>query len=445
MFFVSSVYHTFHDEVELYKTHWWRCDGPCTKRPPFYGFVKRPMNRAPGPNDRWWGQHQNTCGGSFIKVKEPEGYGQKKGKKKEVKPPPKPAGKDIREMFGKGKENKKVTKKSPIKKDNKMPKGLWDANEVLKSRPGGGGTLNDLGSLNTTSGSGVNGGRGRGNIFGFGGSSSSPSARGGGTSRSGGGPVSGGGGRGNMFGFGGTSFGGPSIGGGLKTRGGRSGTMVIPPGRGGHRDNSSGGSVISGPPAHHVSASGGHRLGSSGDVTRGGSQDARDAVRRRWADASGSGGSSGVANVTSGDKEEDKVPCPVCNKPFKEAEINPHLDNCLGAPDDDMDDGDDEFLLSASIEIENSVNNSQTAVLVVSDSEDDEPLIKRRIRSEDTAEDDHDQDLMSQQDDQDILAALENTDTLGAGDESMFACPICDHLVTHGEMFSHLDQCTQNI
>ena len=152
-----------------------------------------------------------------------------------------------------------------------------------------------------------------------------------------------------------------------------------------------------------------------------------------------------MSNVTSVDKEEDKVPCPVCNKSFKQAEINPHLDTCLGAPDDDMDDGDDEFLLSASIEIENSVNNSQTAVLVVSDSEDDEPLIKRRIRSEDTAEDDHDQDLMSQQDDQDILAALENTETLGAGDESMFACPICEHLVTHGEMFSHLDQCTQNI
>ena len=156
-----------------------------------------------------------------------------------------------------------------------------------------------------------------------------------------------------------------------------------------------------------------------------------------------------VSSDTSGtnDKKEDKVPCPVCNKSFKQAEINPHLDKCLGAPDDDMDDGDDEFLLSASIELENSVNNSQgqAAVVVVSDSEDDEPLIKRRIRSDDTYEDVHDQDLMSQQDDQDILAALENTETLGAGDESMFACPICENLVTHGEMFSHLDQCTQNI
>ena len=49
------------------------------------------------------------------------------------------------------------------------------------------------------------------------------------------------------------------------------------------------------------------------------------------------------------------------------------------------------------------------------------------------------------EDDQDILAALENTETLEVGDKSMFACPICENLVTHGEMFSHLDQCTQNI
>ena len=68
-----SVYHNFHDEVALYKTHWWKCDGPCQKRKPFYGMVKRSMNRAPGPNDRWWAEHQSMCGGTFIKVKEPEG------------------------------------------------------------------------------------------------------------------------------------------------------------------------------------------------------------------------------------------------------------------------------------------------------------------------------------------------------------------------------------
>ncbi len=38
------------------------------------------MNRAPSPNDRWWGDHQKTCGGTFTKIKEPEGYKAKGGK-----------------------------------------------------------------------------------------------------------------------------------------------------------------------------------------------------------------------------------------------------------------------------------------------------------------------------------------------------------------------------
>ena len=38
------------------------------------------MNRAPGPYDRWWKEHENSCGGTFAKIKEPEGYGKKKGK-----------------------------------------------------------------------------------------------------------------------------------------------------------------------------------------------------------------------------------------------------------------------------------------------------------------------------------------------------------------------------
>ncbi|XP_034256062.1 sprT-like domain-containing protein Spartan [Thrips palmi] len=67
-----SVYHSFHDEVRLYQQHWWRCSGPCHKRPPFFGMVRRTMNRAPGPADNWWKQHQDTCGGRFVKVREPE-------------------------------------------------------------------------------------------------------------------------------------------------------------------------------------------------------------------------------------------------------------------------------------------------------------------------------------------------------------------------------------
>ncbi|KAM6964904.1 DNA-dependent metalloprotease SPRTN [Aplochiton taeniatus] len=76
-----TIYHTFNDEVDLYRQHWWHCNGPCQNRKPYFGYVKRAMNRAPSSLDPWWGEHQRSCGGSYIKVKEPEGYG-KKGKTK---------------------------------------------------------------------------------------------------------------------------------------------------------------------------------------------------------------------------------------------------------------------------------------------------------------------------------------------------------------------------
>lgn len=67
-----TVYHTFHDEVNAYKTHVWRCNGICQHRQPFFGYVRRTCNRAPGPNDQWWATHQQTCGGYFKKTAEPE-------------------------------------------------------------------------------------------------------------------------------------------------------------------------------------------------------------------------------------------------------------------------------------------------------------------------------------------------------------------------------------
>ncbi len=66
-----TVFHTFHDEVDSYRTHVWQCDGPCQSRPPFFGLVKRSMNRAPGKSDTWWLQHEQTCGGTHVKVSEP--------------------------------------------------------------------------------------------------------------------------------------------------------------------------------------------------------------------------------------------------------------------------------------------------------------------------------------------------------------------------------------
>ncbi|XP_017876856.1 sprT-like domain-containing protein Spartan [Ceratina calcarata] len=82
-----TIYHSFHEEVKLYQQHWWRCNGPCQKRAPYFGMVRRSMNRAPGPNDFWWQEHKYNCGGQYIKVKEPENY---KGKGSKNKPNEKP-------------------------------------------------------------------------------------------------------------------------------------------------------------------------------------------------------------------------------------------------------------------------------------------------------------------------------------------------------------------
>ena len=65
-----------------YRQHWWKCNGPCQHKPPYYGIVKRAMNRPPSNKDSWWGKHQETCGGTYTKIKEPDDY-KKKGKTNE--------------------------------------------------------------------------------------------------------------------------------------------------------------------------------------------------------------------------------------------------------------------------------------------------------------------------------------------------------------------------
>ncbi|KAH8730973.1 SprT-like family-domain-containing protein [Phaeosphaeriaceae sp. PMI808] len=66
-----TIYHTFHDEVDNYRTHVWQCDGPCKTQPPYFGAVKRSMNRAPGKSDTWWTRYQVDCGGTYTKIQEP--------------------------------------------------------------------------------------------------------------------------------------------------------------------------------------------------------------------------------------------------------------------------------------------------------------------------------------------------------------------------------------
>ncbi|XP_041433444.1 DNA-dependent metalloprotease SPRTN-like [Xenopus laevis] len=60
-----AIQHNFHKEVEALKKHQWECDGPCKK------IVKRARNLAPSAKERWFQEHEQTCGGNFIKTSEP--------------------------------------------------------------------------------------------------------------------------------------------------------------------------------------------------------------------------------------------------------------------------------------------------------------------------------------------------------------------------------------
>lgn len=77
-----TIYHTFHDEVEAQRGHHWQCNGPCRGWKPFFGIVKRASNRPPGPRDPWYERHRRTCGGTWTKIREPEGYRSKASKRR---------------------------------------------------------------------------------------------------------------------------------------------------------------------------------------------------------------------------------------------------------------------------------------------------------------------------------------------------------------------------
>ena len=176
---------------------------------------------------------------------------------------------------------------------------------------------------------------------------------------------------------------------------------------------------------------------------------ARDAVRNRWGQTVSQ--SAPPVKKKIGSVETEKVSCPVCSRRFSSSTINSHLDSCLASPqeeekvevEDSLNDGEDEALLAAVIDFEKSINTdpSLSPAIVLSDSEDsdDEPLVKRRPGEKFN-------DVMAEQDDQDILTSLEITKVSEEeAEESMFACPICDELLHHKNMFAHLDLCTKNI
>jgi endogenous inhibitor of DNA gyrase (YacG/DUF329 family) len=77
------------------------------------------MNRAPGPNDFWWKEHQITCAGQFIKIKEPQKLEQKKKSSTARKISDK---NNILNWIMKTNKNKKKTEEKDIPKIFNVPK-----------------------------------------------------------------------------------------------------------------------------------------------------------------------------------------------------------------------------------------------------------------------------------------------------------------------------------
>ena len=66
------MFHNFQKEVDKFRVHVYRCDGPCIKRRPYFGVIRRAITRPPGPTDKWWARHSQECGGTFHKVEGPD-------------------------------------------------------------------------------------------------------------------------------------------------------------------------------------------------------------------------------------------------------------------------------------------------------------------------------------------------------------------------------------
>ena len=118
--------------------------------------------------------------------------------------------------------------------------------------------------------------------------------------------------------------------------------------------------------------------------------------------------------------------------------------------DDDCSDADLAAAAQLAEEEEDRINSSKISIHSMSDSDDDEPLVKRARddeRQNQAKEEEYgkDEDLFGDttlQDDLDLLAALEDvTMGLSEGETSMFACPVCHTLLDHAAMNKHLDTC----
>jgi len=128
-----TVYHSFHDEVDFYRTHIWKCNGKCNKKPPNFGLVKRSMNRATGKNDYWWREHEKNCGGVFEKIAG-KGKEDKKVGKKVLKEKGKEIEKKVEMEKHNSKDKNKEIDKEKIKKVDKENINIVSSEEEIRNQ-----------------------------------------------------------------------------------------------------------------------------------------------------------------------------------------------------------------------------------------------------------------------------------------------------------------------
>lgn len=348
-----TVFHTFHDEVDQYRQHIWQCNGPCRTRQPYFGLLKRSMNRAPGPKDNWWAHHQQTCGGTYVKIQEPDRNGATKKDSKKANKNKADDSSDIRKYIGfTGKSNSLggMTSKASNSKERQNQVGLNKNDDSSKENISVGdvrsgdkhnlderkGTENNIRGFASTSSGGVRQvkvtGASRSNVHGFG--SSSPVQK---KPRTDNGIAAG-----KMPGNKNMVRGNPSHSGatGLAVRGGGSRTVTVKGKTATQtetRMNDSSNEVL-----HTAFQGQGHVIGgTAGKVSRLLSLSTSELPTNTPCSSVSSAKGNATPEVqqsldcyvlspSSPEPIRKTVKCPVCDAPLLERDINKHLDECVG-------------------------------------------------------------------------------------------------------------------
>ncbi|XP_068226977.1 DNA-dependent metalloprotease dvc-1-like [Palaemon carinicauda] len=452
-----SVYHSFHDEVDVYRQHIWQCNGPCRQRRPYFGLVKRAMNRAPGPRDPWWQQHQQSCGGTYTKIQEPDGYGIKKKKNGLVAGKETAKNNDIRKFFGgKGKSltNGSVSTGKKRSKDESNP-------HMKENKPSYGGKPLNVGNLDIENNRGNASSSKMNNIHGFGstGTGTVKHVNVNNASRS------------QVHGFSGNSpvkkkprvsagsgsnvsTGPPRPGMGLAVKSGSSSKTITVKGKTVSKAQSEAESAK--PPSQTTFQGQGHALGGGSGVSR---------LLSLYSSSSPSGGSKAHPSNTS-QKDDEQVnkksseksfrsqaqnimgKCPVCNKDIPETVLNKHINDCIGEfdDDDDMDEWD-----TSTPNVNGAVGGSMKKMDRISISSDDSDDLFTGIRNTQTTSSKNikemDQISVSSDDSDDIFTSCEKgpatsskrLPTESSGSDETFPCPVCGDHFTQALMNEHLD------